>query len=82
MVIDNFDFIGIPFFPFETYSPLVIDADTVLSLAVTLQSLQAVAGGNSQVLQAACAMQIKELAARLPLAFKPDYLQRLNLVTI
>jgi len=58
MIIDDLNVEGIPFFPSETYSLLVIDADAVLPGAVAFQRLQAVAGRYPQILQAASAMEI------------------------
>ena len=42
MVVNNLDIEGIPILPAKTYAPLVIDADTVLSQAVTLEHLEAI----------------------------------------
>jgi hypothetical protein len=42
VVIHNFNLIGVSLAPRKTYSPLVIDTDTVLALSVAFQSLQSV----------------------------------------
>lgn len=51
MVIDNFN-IGRPHLgPAKTNAPLVIDADTMLTGAITLQPFKTIAGRRSQVLK-------------------------------
>jgi hypothetical protein len=42
MIIDDFDFEGIAFFPSETDTEAVINPDAILSRAIPLQSLQAI----------------------------------------
>jgi len=42
VVIDDLDFVGAAVPPRKAKAPLVIDADTVLALAIALQALQAV----------------------------------------
>ena len=37
--------------PFEAYPPLIIDADTVLSAPIAVQSFKAVAGRNPQIVE-------------------------------
>jgi hypothetical protein len=44
MVIDDFDVVGIPIRPNKAHSKPIVDADTVLSGAISLQSLQVVSG--------------------------------------
>ena len=51
MVIDYFNFERVALLETEADSPLVIDPDAPLALAVVLQRFQAVRGRNAQILQ-------------------------------
>jgi hypothetical protein len=42
MIIDDLDFVGITTLPNEANSPLLVDANTVLTLSVAAQSFQVV----------------------------------------
>jgi len=44
MIIDDFNIVCISFSPNKTESPLLVDPDTVLPFAITVQRFQAVAG--------------------------------------
>jgi hypothetical protein len=48
-VFRDFDIFGTPLPPSETDAVLIVDADAVLSLAVTGQRFQAVARGNRKI---------------------------------
>jgi hypothetical protein len=61
MIIRYLDVKGIAIFPCETNPELIIDSDAELPLAFCLQSLQAVAGRNSQVVQSSSHVQQKKL---------------------
>jgi hypothetical protein len=37
MIIDNFDFVRVSVHPFEADSPLLVDADAVLSLSIAFE---------------------------------------------
>ena len=43
MIIGNFDVVRTILEPFKTYSPLVVDADTALTQAVTSQRFETIA---------------------------------------
>jgi hypothetical protein len=49
VVIDDFDFMGVPVFPDETDAPLVIDADAVPARQVALEGFEALSrsSGNT-----------------------------------
>jgi len=49
MIIHNFDAPRTAFVPFKTYSPLVVDPDAVLSVAVACQLFQTVARRHPQI---------------------------------
>lgn len=51
MVIRDFYFVGISFSPLEANPPLVVDAKAVLTLAISRELFEAVAGRNAQVFQ-------------------------------
>ena len=51
VVIDDFDLMRPVRFPDETETPLIIDADGVLALPVALESFQAVAGWDGEVIE-------------------------------
>jgi hypothetical protein len=42
MIVLNPNFLGIALIPFETNPPLHVDADAILALSVSLQSLKAI----------------------------------------
>ena len=47
MVVDDFNFIRIAFFPGEADAPLLIDADAMLSSSVSRESFEVIVGRNS-----------------------------------
>jgi len=51
MVVGYFNVTGVPGFPAKTDSPLIVDPDTVLSLAMALQGCKPVTRRDSEVLQ-------------------------------
>ena len=64
MVVNDLNVVGIAASPQETYTPLIIDADAVLTLAVGLQCFQTISWRNHQILQGASTVQVKQLSAR------------------
>jgi hypothetical protein len=61
VVINYFDIKGVPIFPPETDTPLVIDSDTVLPCPIPLELLQAVAGRRTQIIERVGGMKNNEL---------------------
>ncbi len=51
MVVHNFDFRCVPVEPIETDSPLVIDANGMLSLAIAFEFFQPISRGRPKVEQ-------------------------------
>jgi hypothetical protein len=51
MVVRYLDVKGVPSFPPKTDTPLVVDANAVLSQSVALQSFETIAGRYPQILQ-------------------------------
>jgi len=52
MIVHNLDFLGVTVAPHETNTPLVVNANAVLALAVSLQSLELIAWINGQYFKA------------------------------
>lgn len=61
VIVDNLYLGGFAVFPDETDAPLVVDADTVLTLAVALERFEPVAGRRPQIVQFHCLMQKEQL---------------------
>jgi len=57
---------GTIFLPHEAHPPLIIDADTVLPLALIFQRLQAVSWRHSQAVQLGGGMKLEQLSTRNP----------------
>jgi hypothetical protein len=64
MVIHDFDAFGPATRPPKADSPLVVDADAVLPLPVTLQGLQSVTRRNPQIAEATRDLELAKLATR------------------
>lgn len=62
MIIRNFYFVGPVLEPHETNPELIVDANAVLSFAVTLQRLEPVTGRDPQVIQGRSAIQHQKLS--------------------
>jgi hypothetical protein len=67
MIVDNLDPLCISLVPQEADPPLVIDADAVLTLPVTTQCLQSIAGWSGQVAQFLRLMDLSQLTLGNPL---------------
>lgn len=74
VVVDDFDAISRSILPYETDSILVIDADAVLALPVTLECLQPISGVRVQIFQASCRLQVQ----KFPLCNAGDSFESLN----
>jgi hypothetical protein len=61
MVVRDFDIFGTSFGPPEADSPLIVDADRVLTASVTLQRLKTIAGRNAQLGQTRYSVDLAEL---------------------
>jgi hypothetical protein len=62
VIIDDLYLVSVALSPLETDAPLIVDSDAVLTLTVTVQFLQAIAGRDAQVLQRLRVVQHYELA--------------------
>jgi hypothetical protein len=66
MIIHDFDIVHIAVFPSEANPPLIVDTNAVLPLPVAFQRFELIAGRLPEVLKGSGAMQIEQLAPRLP----------------
>src|ERR1043166_5535786 len=64
VVIDDFGFVGIAFFPREANPPLIVDADRILAPAVTLEGFEPVGRRGAQVLEATCIVEQTQFPQR------------------
>lgn len=64
MIVDNLDVMGIAALPSETDPPLIIDAATMLALALALQRFKPIARRHGERLEERGGMDLHELAQR------------------
>src|SRR3546814_12161772 len=64
MVVDDLDMVGASTRPYETDSPLIVDADAVLSCPITFERFQAIARRHRKVLESACVVEEAQLPQR------------------
>jgi hypothetical protein len=64
VVIDNLYLVSVPFPPFKANTPLIVDTNRVLPVAVICQRLKAIGGRNSQIRKAERTIDHLELALR------------------
>ena len=62
MVVGDFDIKNVSVLPSEANPELIINPDAELAFAICLQSLQAVTGRNSKVIQSSSRVQQKKLS--------------------
>jgi hypothetical protein len=67
MIVNDLNVIGIAATPQEAYTPLITNADTVLTFTVALQCFQAIPWRNHQILQGASTVQVQQLSPRYSL---------------
>jgi hypothetical protein len=63
VIVDDLDFPSFAVAPSETDPPLIVDSNTHLTLTVTVQRLQTVAGRRAQVVELLCGVDCKKLRA-------------------
>ncbi len=66
MIIHDLDIGHIAIFPSEANSPLIVDTNAVLPLPVAFERFKLIAGRLPEILKGSGAMQIEQLAPRLP----------------
>lgn len=57
VIVNNFNLVGVSVFPDEAQAVTVVNANAVLSFTVAMQFLQAVSGGNAQIVQIGSGIQ-------------------------
>jgi hypothetical protein len=62
VIVDDFNGVRPGLRPAKANPPLVVDADTVLPLAVAFQGFKVIAGRDAQVFEASGGMHLVELA--------------------
>ena len=62
MVVCDFDFVGSVCFPGEADSPLVVDANGMLSFAVSFEGFESVSGWNREMFEFGYCMELSELS--------------------
>ncbi len=62
MVVNNLHVVGIPIAPDKADTPLIVDADAVLSFSVALEGLQMIARRRGQVAEFGGNIQLAQLA--------------------
>ena len=64
MIVDDLDIVRTPILPSKADPPPVIDANAMLTLPVSGELLEAIAGGDAKVLQSFSSVEHGELALR------------------
>jgi hypothetical protein len=64
MIIDNLNFERITISPCETDAILIIDADTMLTLPITLQGFEMITGKDRQIPKLMSSMYVFEFSLR------------------
>jgi hypothetical protein len=62
MVIHNLNVVSVPLAPPKTYPPLIVDANTVLTFAVSRQLSKSIARGDAKVIQPFCGVEYRQFA--------------------
>ncbi len=60
MIVNNFDVVCVVFSPNETDSPLVIDPNAVLALAIPSESLETISRRDAEIFQLFCSVGVKQ----------------------
>jgi hypothetical protein len=64
VIVHDLNFVSIPLTPNEAQTPLAVNSDTVLSLALAAQGFQTVSRRRCQIAQFRGAVQLPKLASR------------------
>jgi hypothetical protein len=63
MIVNDLDVIRLTCLPAEAYSPLVVDANAVLTTSIALERFWPIAGWRPEIIQTRGPMQQQQLAA-------------------
>ena len=61
MIIRHFDLVRIAILPLKADAPLIVNSNTILSLAVAMQFFQPIAGGHPDILKRLRSVQNQQL---------------------
>jgi hypothetical protein len=78
VIVDDLDLVGVRVPPFETDSPLVIDANTPLTFSVTFELLQSVGRWYAQVLERYRSVKHEQLPQCHPLNIRWEFASSLT----
>jgi hypothetical protein len=67
VIIHNLDFVRIAVLPDKADSPLIVDANTVLTLTVAVERFQPIAGGRREVAEFRSSIQLPQFPLSDPL---------------
>jgi len=67
VVINDFDFIGMPLAPGKANAPLIVDTDAVLTVTITLKLLKPIARQGRKCAQIGGSVEHIQFSQRLPL---------------
>jgi hypothetical protein len=67
VVVNNFNVIGVPIFPVEADSPLVVNSDTPLAFSVASELLKPIRRRDSEEFQGCRSMNLRQFAKTNPL---------------
>ena len=72
MIVDDFNLVGSAVTPHEANSPMVIDADAMLTCAAAFEQLKPVSWRSGQIRQPFSLMDLPQLTLRRPLDIRPQ----------
>jgi hypothetical protein len=67
VVVNNFNVIGVPVFPVEADSPLVVNTDTPLAFSFASELLKPVRRRDAEEFQGCCSMELRQFPKANPL---------------
>lgn len=66
MIVDDLDIVGVPVFPREADSPLIVDPDAPRALSISGQRFQPVPGRNPKIFETFRRIQKQQFSASGP----------------
>jgi hypothetical protein len=73
MIIDYLDLVDVALVPNKADSPALIDSDTILAMAVSLESFQAVSRRNAQIIEGSRLVEHAQFAQGASLNFRRQF---------
>jgi len=78
MIVDDLNIPSFTIAPYETHSPLVVDTNAVLTLAVAVQHFQTVSGRYAQIVELLGCVDRKKLRTGAPLNLRRQIADRVS----